>query len=300
MNRILKRIVCAVFTIVLVVSCLFPSHAAEITLNDYQVLFDKVENMEQSERAALSKDLSDLFHAEPFEFIRELNLIDTELQGTVNKMLSQYHTSDEGNAIYLQFLLSLYPEVRERLEGREINTFLTILLAVSPDVQNAGADFTETLFTAMRYADGVGADQCGIVLFRLFQSDPRETLSQLALEDDAFQEMAILQLVYSSWGNEAEFKDNIENLSKDGTLTPAEQDVLSALVVKLAESEETVPPETTEATNPTERTDAPDSSVPNTPVQDDPMLSSGIITAMVVLAAAIAAAAVYFGKKKHG
>lgn len=300
MNRIIECIVCTVLTIALMASVLHPSGAAETARNDYQVLFDKVESMENSESAALSRELSDLFYAEPFEFIRELNLIDTELQGTVNKMLSQYHTSEEGNADYLQFLLSLYPEVREQLEGCEINTFLTILLAVSPDVQNAGADFTETLFTAMRYADGVGADQCSTIFFRLFQHSPRDTLSQLALEDDEFQEMAILQLVYSSWGNEAQIKDTVENLANDQTLTPAEQDLLSALKAKLTEDDETVSPETTEATTPTESIDATGASAPGTPIEDDPVPLGGIMAAAVVLAAAIAAAAVYFGKKNHG
>ena len=300
MNRVLNNIACVVFSFVLMVSILVPAKAAETALNDFQVLFDKVENMEQSEREALSKDLSDLFHAYPFEFIRELNLKSTELQDTVRIMLAEYNTSEEGNADHLQFLLSLFPEVREQLEDHEINTYLTILLAFSPDVRNAGDDFTETLFTAMRYADGVGADQCSTVLFQLFQNSPREMLSQIALEDDAFQEMAILQLVYSSWGNEAEFKYNMEKLSKDETLTPAEQDFLSALAAKLAESEEAVPPETTEATTPTERTDATEPLAPNTSIQDDPVPSGRIIAFVVVLAAVIAAAAVYFGKKKHG
>jgi hypothetical protein len=254
------------------------------------VLFDKVEEMEQSEREALSKELSDLFHAYPFGFIRELNLESTELQDSVRLMLAEYNTSEEGNADYLQFLLSLYPEVREQLQSHEINTYLTILLAFSPDVRNAGDDFTETLFTAMRYADGVGADQCSAVLFMLFQNSPRETLSQLALEDAAFQEMAILQLVYSSWANEGEFKHNMEELSKDETLTPAEQDFLSALAAKVAESEETVPPETIEVTTPTEHVDA----------TEPPVATGGIITAVVVVATVIAVAMVYFGKKKHG
>ena len=290
MYRILKSTMSAALIFLLMVSFAFPSQAAEPAMNDLGVLFDKVEEMEQSEREALSKELSDLFHAYPFGFIRELNLKNTELQDSVRLMLAEYNTSEEGNADYLQFLLSLYPEVREQLQSHEINTYLTILLALSPDVRNAGDDFIETLFTAMRYADGVGADQCSTVLFMLFQNSPRETLSQLALEDAAFQEMAILQLVYSSWANEGEFKHNMEELSKDETLTPAEQDFLSALAAKVAESEETVPPETTEVTTPTEHVDA----------TEPPVATGGIITAMVVLATVIAVAMVYFGKKKHG
>jgi hypothetical protein len=290
MYRILKSTMSAALIFLLMVSFAFPSQAAEPAMNDLGVLFDKVEEMEQSEREALSKELSDLFHAYPFGFIRELNLESTELQDSVRLMLAEYNTSEEGNADYLQFLLSLYPEVREQLQSHELNTYLTILLAFSPDVRNAGDDFTETLFTAMRYADGVGADQCSAVLYLLFQNSPRETLSQLALEDAAFQEMAILQLVYSSWANEGEFKHNMEELSKDETLTPAEQDFLSALAAKVAESEENVPPETTEVTTPTEHVDA----------TEPPVATGGIITAVVMLATVIAAAMVYFGKKKHG
>lgn len=300
MNRILKCTVSALLTLMLMMSFVFPSQAAEPAPNDLGVLFDKVEKMEQSEKEALSKDLSDLFHACPFEFIRELNLKSMELQETIRTMLGEFNSSEEGNADYLQFLLSLYPQVREQLEADEINIYLTILLGISPEVSNAGDDFVQTLFAAMRCADGVGADQCSTVLFLLFQNSPRETLSQLVLEDDAFQEMAILQLVYSSWGNEGEFKYNMEELSKDETLTLAEQDFLSALAAKLAESEETVPPETTEATTHTEHTDATEPPAPSTSIQDAPVPSGGIIALVVVLATVITGAAVYFGKKKHG
>lgn len=192
MNRIVQNIVCTVIIFMLMASILVLAQGAEISPNEYGLLFDKVENMEQIERETFSKELSDLFHAYPFEFIEELHLESIELQDTVGKMLAEYNTAEEGNTDYLQFLLSLYPEVGEQLESSEINTFLTILLAFSPDVRNAGDDFTETLFTAMRYADGVGSDQCGTILFQLFQNSPRETLSQLALEDDAFRKMAIL------------------------------------------------------------------------------------------------------------
>ena len=300
MYRILKSTMSAALIFLLMVSFAFPSQAAEPAMNDLGVLFDKVEEMEQSEREALSKELSDLFHAYPFRFIRELNLESTELQDSVRLMLAEYNTSEEGNADYLQFLLSLYPEVGEQLQSHEINTYLTILLAFSPDVRNAGDDFIETLFTAMRYADGAGADQCSTVLFLLFQHSPRETLSQLALEDAAFQEMAILQLVYSSWANEGEFKHNMEELSKDETLTPAEQDFLSALAAKVAEGEETVSPETTEVTTPTEHVDATELPAPSISIQDAPVPSGGIIALVVVLVTVIAAAMVYFGKKKHG
>lgn len=300
MNRIVQNIVCTVIIFMLMASILVLAQGAEISPNEYGLLFDKVENMEQIERETFSKELSDLFHAYPFEFIEELHLESIELQDTVGKMLAEYNTAEEGNTDYLQFLLSLYPEVGEQLESSEINTFLTILLAFSPDVRNAGDDFTETLFTAMRYADGVGSDQCGTILFQLFQNSPRETLSQLALEDEAFRKMAILQLVYSSWGNEAEFMDNLENLSNDETLTPTEQDLLSALAAKMAEVDETVPPETTEVTSPTVYTGATELAAPSTSIQDDPVPAGGIITAVVVLTAAIAVAAVCFGKKKHG
>ena len=299
MYRIFKSTMSAALIFLLMVSFAFPSQAAEPAMNDLGVLFDQVESMEQNEREMLSKELSDLFHAYPFGFIRELNLKSTELQDSVRLMLAEYNTSEEGNADYLQFLLSLYPEVGEQLQSHEINTYLTILLGISPDVRNAGDDFIETLFTAMRYADGVGADQCSTIFFRFFQHSPRDTLSQLALEDDEFQEMAILQLVYSSWDNEAQFKDTVENLANDQTLTPAEQDLLSALKAKLTEDDESVSPETTEATTPTESIDATGASAPSTPIEDDPVPLGGIMAAAVVLAAAIAAAAVYFGKKKH-
>jgi hypothetical protein len=299
MYRILKSTMSAALIFLLMVSFVFPSQAAEPAMNDLGVLFDKVEEMEQSEREALSKELSDLFHAYPFGFIRELNLESTELQDSVRLMLAEYNTSEEGNADYLQFLLSLYPEVGEQLQSHELNTYLTILLAFSPDVRNAGDDFTETLFTAMRYADGVGADQCGTILLQLFQYSPHETLRQLALEDDEFRQMAVVQLGYSCWGNEAEFKQNLENLANDDSLTRAEQDLLSALAAKLGENEETVPPETMEATTATESVAATEPSVPGTPARDDLWPAEAIITVSVVMAAVTVCCVVYFGKKKN-
>lgn len=299
MYRIFKSTMSAALIFLLMVSFAFPSQAAEPAMNDLGVLFDQVESMEQNEREMLSKELSDLFHAYPFGFIRELNLKSTELQDSVRLMLAEYNTSEEGNADYLQFLLSLYPEVGEQLQSHEINTYLTILLGITPDVRNAGGDFAQTLFAAMCCADGVGADQCGTILLQLFQHSPHETLRQLALEDDEFRQMAVVQLGYSCWGNEAEFKQNLENLANDDSLTRAEQDLLSALAAKLGENEETASPETMEATTATESVAATEPSVPGTPAPDDLWPAEAIITVSVVMAAVTVCCVVYFGKRKN-
>ena len=219
-----------------------PCYADEAAPYDFHALFQRVENMDESEKDTLSEELSTVFHQYPFEFIKALTQEDYALHDPVRKMLAEYNTYDDGNADYLQFLLSLFPKMREELEGGENNTFLTLLLAFDPDPRNAGENFIPTLFTALRYADGIGADQCSTVLIRIFRQDPKTLVRALANEDQEFQTLAVGQLNYGSWGHEAEFLDNINALAADDSLTAAERNIVDALLEAVTPVEDTTAP----------------------------------------------------------
>ena len=156
--------------------------AAESTACDFHALFQKVATMEDEQRDALSQELSSVFHEYPFQFIKALTQEDYALHDPVRKMIAEYNTSAEGNAEYIQFLLSLIPQLRDNLVGNENNTFLALLTAFDPNVNNAGEEFIAILFTALRYADGRAADQCSTILFRIFQQDPKSLVKELTNE----------------------------------------------------------------------------------------------------------------------
>lgn len=296
-----SKLIAILSILLLMISIWLPCYADEVAPYDFHALFQRVGNMDESEKDTLSEELSTVFHQCPFEFIKALTQEDYALHDPVRKMLAEYNTSADGNADYLQFLLSLFPKMREELEGGEINTFLTLLLAFDPDPQNAGEDFLTTLFTALRYADGIGADQCSTILFRIFQQDPKALVKALSNEDQDFQALAVVLLNYGSWGHEAEFLDNINALTADDTLTTAEQNIVNALLEAVTPVEETTAPavelETTPSTE--SETTAPTETQPIA-AQPDSKPSDTSSPTIIVFAASILAivAIVYMVKKR--
>lgn len=281
-----SRFIAFLTVLLLLVSICMPCHAAESTAYDFHALFQKVATMEDEQRDALSQELSSVFHEYPFQFIKALTQEDYALHDPVRKMIAEYNTSAEGNAEYIQFLLSLIPQLRDNLVGNENNTFLALLTAFDPNVNNAGEEFVAILFTALRYADGRAADQCSTILFRIFQQDPKSLVKELANEDRDFQNLAIAQLNYGSWGYEAEFLDNINALAADNTLTDAERNIIHALLEDGTPNEETTfPAAEPEIIPPTEyEPAAPTETEPNTtqPASE----TSGRTTAIMIVVAA--------------
>ena len=216
-------------------------------------------------------------------------------------MLTEYNTYADGNADYLQFLLSLFPKMREELEGGEINTFLTLLLAFDPDPRNAGENFIPTLFTALRYADGIGADQCSTVLFRIFRQDPKTLVRALANEDQDFQTLAVGQLNYGSWGHEAVFLDNINALAADDSLTAAERNIVDALLEAVPPVEDTTAPavelETTPSTE--SETTAPTETQPIATQPDSKPSGISTVTIIGVAASILTIAAIVYMVKQR-
>lgn len=244
--RILSTVVILAFSLTLCTPC----HADEAAHYDFHALFQRVENMDESEKETLSEELSSTFHKYPFDFIKALTLENSDLHDSVRKMLAEYNTFEDGNADYLQFLLSLYPLRAEKLDENESNTFLTLLLAFDPDPRNAREDFTATLFTALRYADGIGADQCSTILFRIFLQDSKGLVENLSHEDQDFQKLAVMCLNYGSWGRELDFLDKINSLAADDNLTDAERNIVDALLEAVTPEEENTVPETEPETTP--------------------------------------------------
>lgn len=296
-----SKLIAILSVLLLMISIGLPCYADEAAPYDFHALFQRVENMDESEKDTLSEELSTVFHQYPFEFIKALTQEDYGLHDPVRKMLAEYNTYDDGNADYLQFLLSLFPKMREELEGGENNTFLTLLLAFDPDPRNAGENFIPTLFTALRYADGIGADQCSTVLFRIFRQDPKTLVRALANEDQEFQTLAVGQLNYGSWGHEAEFLDNINALAADDSLTAAERSIVDALLETVTPVVDTTAPAVELETTPSTEieTTAPTETQPITAQPDSKPSGISTVTIIGVAASILAIVAIVYMAKQR-
>lgn len=263
--------------------------------NEYDELFDQVENMTDDNREDVGNALSTAFFAAPVEFIQALSLEEHSLQDKVEKLLNQANISEEGNAEYVQFLLSLFPTVDICLQATQMNTFISIFLDAEPDLRNADATFFDALSTAIPYSDGISASQCGHILYCLFLTQPREVIIKISAQDEASQKILITFLHYDSIGRDSteEYNRLIQSLSADSSLTKAEQDTVSQLVLLSKENREDTPQSTTQ----TQTTE------PNSPSNDSPPFASDnigwYITAVIILCSAGISATLLWKKRKN-
>lgn len=243
----------------------FPAGADEVTLPD---LFQYA--IEGTETETLPMQLHDAFYADTDSFITQLSQKDMLVQESVCRMVAQH---SGGSAEYIQFVLSLFPEYRNSTTGN----ILMFLLNVKADLTNVSADFTETLFTALRYSDGGLTTHCVSLMQQLLELDPFGFVADIVQEDAEFQDFRINDLAYAGycWDGltmDDAFHQSLDTLNKSETLTEAERsfvDRLTAEVTRLeqeaeayrtAATETTVPPETTlpsEVTEPSPPTEAP-------------------------------------------
>lgn len=270
-------------------------HVKAASSDEYEALFDQVENMTDDNREDVGNALSTAFFAAPVEFIQALSLEEHSLQDKVERLLNQANISEEGNAEYVQFLLTLFPTVDKSLQANQMNTFIRIFLDAEPDLRNADATFFDALSTAIPYSDGISASQCGHILYCLFLQQPGEVITKISAQDEASQKILITFLHYDSIGRDSaeEYNRLIQSLSADSSLTKAEQDTVSQLVLLSKENREDTPQSTTQA----------QTADTNSPSNDPPPSGSDntgwYITTVIILCAAGIAAILLWKKRKN-
>lgn len=227
----MKQIIRFLFPFLLILALVLPCSAE----SNLSALFQQALNNGESED--LAQDLSDAFQEDPEGFISLLAENDQSIQETVARMVS---THNQGNAEYIRLVLSQIPDTNN---AQTWLILFHLLPSETVDLSSAPVDFTQTLFTALRYSDGALTTRCFSLMARLLETDPFGLVGKMALEDAEFQSFCITSLAYENYSWDGLTKDDpfhqsLAMLMESNALTEAEQAFVDQLADQIAALEQ--------------------------------------------------------------